>query len=263
MRVGTIATTGAETFSVHGERGRGRTVVLGHALTLDRTTLAEVAGILARSHHVVTWDARGHGSRPAPDGPFSHADLADDVADLLDELNIARAVVGGVSQGAFVAIELAVTQPERVEGLVLISCQAHPEPPEVVPPQREAVRRWATEGLDAGHARWMAEMNFGPGHPLASSWVDRWTSQDGGRYVEAFEALFSRPDRTRDLAGLDAPTVVVRGEHDGWISASAAAELAAGLPRAGDVVTIPGAAHVPTATHPVETAAVIDDFLRI
>lgn len=236
-------------------------MVLGHALTLDRSTVDPTASLLARDRHALTWDARGHGGRTIPRGGFSYVDLAGDLLAVLDHFDIDSAVVGGVSQGAFVALELALAHPERVAGLVLIACQAATEPPEVIPPQRAAIRRWVTEGLDETHARWMAEMNFGPGHAANPAWVDYWMARDGALYVEAFEALFTRPDRRTDLRRVVAPTLVVRGEHDGWISAERAEELADGLAGAGPLVTIPGAAHVPTLTHPAEMVAAIGPFL--
>lgn len=245
-----------------GERNGGRPVVLGHALTTDRSTLEPTAALLARDHHVLTWDARGHGGRVAPRSAFSYADLAGDLLTVLDHFDIESAVVGGVSQGAFVALELGLAHPERVAGLVLIACQAATEPPEVIPSQRAAIRHWAAEGLDEAHARWMAEMNFGADHPGNQAWVDYWMSRDGNLYVEAFEALFNRRDRRADLRRVRAPALVVRGEHDGWISAERAAELADGLAGAGPVVTIAGAAHIPTLTHPADTAATISSFLE-
>ncbi|MEQ8719524.1 MAG: alpha/beta hydrolase [Acidimicrobiales bacterium] len=248
--------------TLFGERNGAPPVVLGHAVTTDRSTVEPTAVLLGRDRHVLTWDARGHGGRSAPEGGFSYADLAGDLLAVLDHFEIESAVVGGVSQGAFVALELGLAHAERVAGLVLIACQAATEPPEVIPPQRAAVRRWAAEGLDHAHAHWMAEMNFGADHPGNPAWVEYWMARDGSLYIEAFEALFNRPDRRADLRRVRAPALVIRGENDGWISAERATELADGLTGAGPLVTIPGAAHIPTLTHPVEVAATIGSFLE-
>ncbi len=241
--------------------GDGPVVVLGHALTTDQRILNHQRQRLSTRYRVVTWDARGHGQRPSPDGPFSYADLARDLGALLRDQGATRAVVGGVSQGAFVALELALLEPELVAGLILISCQAGIEPPEVVPPQREAIAGWARDGLDPAFASWMATMNFGPDFPGNEEWLSYWAGRDGRCYVEAFEALFSRPDYTAALSSITAKAIVIRGEHDGWITDERARALAAGLRDGGELVTIAGASHVPTLTHPEATTAAIESFL--
>jgi pimeloyl-ACP methyl ester carboxylesterase len=66
-------------------------------------------------------DCRAHGlTRPVgPEEKLSIGQFADDVAALMDYLRIERAVVGGISMGAAVALSLALRRPERVLGLVL------------------------------------------------------------------------------------------------------------------------------------------------
>ena len=79
---------------------------------------------LARSgHRVVAYDARGHGaSRPAPaPDAYAYADLAADLAGLLDRQGIDRATLAGVSMGAHTALRFALEQPDRVAALALIT----------------------------------------------------------------------------------------------------------------------------------------------
>jgi pimeloyl-ACP methyl ester carboxylesterase len=66
-------------------------------------------------------DCRGHGgTRPlGPADNLSFSSFADDLAALMDHLQIQSAVVGGISMGAGVALNLALRYPEKVEGLVL------------------------------------------------------------------------------------------------------------------------------------------------
>src|SRR5271165_1473207 len=70
---------------------------------------------------MVAFDMRGHGeTRPLGDlDKLTIASLADDLVALLDHLAISRAVVGGISLGAAVAVNTALRHPERVLGLVL------------------------------------------------------------------------------------------------------------------------------------------------
>jgi pimeloyl-ACP methyl ester carboxylesterase len=70
---------------------------------------------------LIGFDMRGHGeTRPLGDvNKLTIADLADDLAALLDHLEISQAVIGGISLGSAVAVKFALTHPGRVLGLVL------------------------------------------------------------------------------------------------------------------------------------------------
>ena len=69
---------------------------------------------------VTRLDQRGHGLSSSPRGPYSRADLADDVAAVLDAEGVAESILVGHSMGGIVAMEAALRHPHRVAGLVLI-----------------------------------------------------------------------------------------------------------------------------------------------
>jgi pimeloyl-ACP methyl ester carboxylesterase len=80
-------------------------------------------------HHVVAYDARGHGrSSPAPEPrAYGYEQLAGDLLAVLDAMELARAVIAGASMGAHTALWLALNAPERVAGLVVITPAYEPE----------------------------------------------------------------------------------------------------------------------------------------
>ena len=101
------------------ETGRGRTLVLQHGLCADAAQPAEVFPE-GRGFRCLTLECRGHGrSDVGPLEALSIATFADDLASLLCERGESRAVVGGISLGAAVALRLAVRRPELVASLVL------------------------------------------------------------------------------------------------------------------------------------------------
>ena len=75
---------------------------------------------LAKHFQVITLDNRGTGRSSKPEGPYSIPKMADDVANLLDYLNIEKAHVLGESMGGMIAQEVALRHPEKVEKLVLV-----------------------------------------------------------------------------------------------------------------------------------------------
>lgn len=101
-------------------RGSGPSVLLlnGSASTLDDS--AVIVDVLAGRCDVVAHDQRGLGHTAIPPGPYSMADYAADALGVMDHVGWDRCRVVGISFGGMVALELAVTWPERVERLALL-----------------------------------------------------------------------------------------------------------------------------------------------
>ena len=106
------------------DRGEGPAVVLAHGLTASRRYVVMGSKALQRGgHRVVAYDARGHGSSspPADREAYGYGDLTADLTCVLDTSGIERAVLAGVSMGAHTCLRLALEQPERVAGVVVIT----------------------------------------------------------------------------------------------------------------------------------------------
>ncbi len=97
-------------------------IVLAHGLLMNRRMFERLGPALAeRGNRVICVDLLGHGRSDQPDDlrVYSMPLFAEQVLALLDHLGLERAVVGGTSLGANVALELAVRHPDRVEGLFI------------------------------------------------------------------------------------------------------------------------------------------------
>lgn len=106
------------------ESGDGAPVVLLHGLTATRRYVVMGSRALERGgHRVIAYDARGHGSSsPAPEpGAYTYEELCEDLVEVMEVLQIPRAVLAGASMGAHTALRLALKAPERVGGLVVIT----------------------------------------------------------------------------------------------------------------------------------------------
>jgi len=135
------------------DAGDGVPVVLAHGLSSTRRYVVMGSGGLRRAgHRVVSYDARGHGSSsPAPSpGAYGYDELAADLRALLDELELERAVLAGVSMGAHTILRVALDVPERVAGLVVITPAYDPVDSE--PAGATRLRRYdaLAEGLRRG-----------------------------------------------------------------------------------------------------------------
>jgi pimeloyl-ACP methyl ester carboxylesterase len=102
------------------EQGAGPAFVFSHGLGGDYQRALELTDGLP-GLRVIVYDNRGHGrTSPLPEpSKLNFAEMADDVAALLDHLSIESAFVGGVSMGAGLALACARRHPERVRALVI------------------------------------------------------------------------------------------------------------------------------------------------
>jgi pimeloyl-ACP methyl ester carboxylesterase len=104
------------------EYGAGpRVLVMTHVLMDSRMYARFAPTLAAAGHRVITPDMLGHGESEQPHDMIAHSmqQYGEDVIALLDHLGVERAVIGGTSLGANVALEAAVLAPERVRALVL------------------------------------------------------------------------------------------------------------------------------------------------
>ncbi len=108
--------------------GGGPPLVLLHGgmLTID-LNFASLIPTLAASHTVIGVEQQGHGRTANIDREITYPHLASDVVGLLDRLDIGRATVLGHSMGGAVALELAVSHPDRVSGIVPMSASVRPD----------------------------------------------------------------------------------------------------------------------------------------
>lgn len=99
----------------------GLPVLFVHADIGNVTQWREALDHLRPTRRAVALDLRGHGrSAPAANGDYSFSGRAEDVAALVDALDLARFVLVGHSGGGVVAVQYAAQHPDRVAGLLLV-----------------------------------------------------------------------------------------------------------------------------------------------
>ena len=253
------------------DAGRGTAIVLLHGLTATRRYVVMGSRLLERrGYRVVSYDARGHGESgaAASRGGYEYADMAADLAAILDHTGIDRAVLVGSSMGAATALRFALANPGRVLALVQ-STPAYAGEPHA---DAADLATWGSlaDGLESGGVEgFMAAYR-----PAASGrWRDalmRLTRQRLSRHRDLAalaDALRIVPgsrafDGLEALEGLEAATLVVgsRDEADPEHPLAVAEAYVARLPNAELVVEDPG--KPPLAWRGAQISRAIDDFLR-
>ncbi len=227
----------------------------------------EVAPDLARDHHVLALDQRGHGDSDwSPDGRYRREDFVADVRALLDDRAWSTATVMALSLGGLNAIAFAAEHPERVRGLVVVDVT-----PTINPAGGKAIAAQLASRDFASFEEAVARaQTFNPlrtaeniqerlRHALRRTPEGRWTYKfdariGSGGLESDFERLWEK------VRVIRCPTLLVRGAQSAILSREAAARFVRELP-GSTVVEVPGAGHSVMGDNPAGFVGAVRPFL--
>jgi 3-oxoadipate enol-lactonase len=264
-RGGRTASTPALHYSVREPRsGKAprHTVVLSHALGCDLSMWDGLAAQLSSDCRVIAYDHRGHGSSDASKGPYTMAELADDAARLLRELDTGPVVWVGLSMGGMVGQELALRHPSLVRALVLANTTSgYPDAARAVWEQRIAtVNDQGIEAIaDAVMARYFHDGFRAQKAGTVARFRRRLVTTDAVGYVGCCSAV-GNVDTTARLGQIAAPALVIAGELDQGTPVAMAETLARGMPNA-QLAVLKEASHLSAVEQPVAFNAAVSAFI--
>jgi pimeloyl-ACP methyl ester carboxylesterase len=197
--------------------GSGLPVVFLHAFPLNRTMWDPQVSALVGECRCIPIDFRGFGDSAAA-GPYSMDRYADDVAGVLDALQIERAVITGLSLGGYVTFAFWRRHRDRVRALVLADTLARGDLIENVARRRELIEMAETQGSSAVANAQIAGLmgkTTRDKRPDIYDAIHRTMSQapEAG-VIGALEAMIERPDSTETLGTIDVPTLIIVGNED-------------------------------------------------
>jgi pimeloyl-ACP methyl ester carboxylesterase len=102
--------------------GSGPALLLTHGYSSTSAMWAGQIDALAKCHTLVLWDMRGHGQSDYPNDPSAYSEdlTVGDMAALLDQIGIKRAIVGGLSLGGYMSLAFYRAHPDRVRALLIV-----------------------------------------------------------------------------------------------------------------------------------------------
>lgn len=259
--------TAANGIRLYYERhGRGAPVVLVSGLGADAHFWYRQVPELARQFEVVTFDNRGACRSDKPDAPYTIRMLADDVAGLLDALDVSAAGVVGASLGSFIAQEFALAYPVRATRMVLC-CTSFGGPRSMpIPPETLQVMMNRT-GDAARDLRAFLEVQFATDFPQTHrDEIEDYIAwrvahpQPVFAYQRQLTAAVAHDTEAR-LGHIDIPTLVLHGGRDRVVPVGNAELVANTIPGAR-LHLFPDAGHLFLWERSDQANHIIADFLK-
>jgi 3-oxoadipate enol-lactonase len=196
---------------------------------------------LSNRYRCLRYDTRGHGRSPVAEQPVTIEQLADDLAGLLDALDIEQAHIIGLSLGGMTAQAFGIRHAARAQSLTLMATSAY------LPhgwDERAATVRANGMGaiVDAVLARWFTP-NFAAAHPEAVAPLrQRFLANNPQGYAACCEAIRDMDLRASNAA-LQASTLIIAGADDQATPVMMMEDIRARVPQA-ELVVLPQAAHI-------------------
>ncbi|TWD82786.1 3-oxoadipate enol-lactonase [Kribbella amoyensis] len=225
-------------------------VLLGSSLGTTHAMWAPQVEALSERFRVVAFDHRGHGDSETPDGPYTLADLGNDVLELLDTLDEQQASYVGISLGGAVGLWLAENAPDRFHRFALLCPPADPAANAAMWTERAAqVRAEGTKAIaEATLGRWFLPEHAESHQAEVEAIRDQLLGTSAEGYAACCEAL-ATADLTADLGKITAPVLLVTTEQDASIPPETVIPLAGRIAGA-HLEIIENAAHLVTYSHP-------------
>lgn len=256
--------------------GSGPPVLFVHGLSGSWTNWLEQLAALAGSHRVIALDLPGFGHSPMPSHPVTMAAYASMLDEIMGELGVPSAALVGNSMGGLISCELAISFPERVERLVLVSAAGistrrdAPGGANLIWMQR--LERALSGGggyfarhsvtvarhrrlREAGLALFVAHPGMLP--PALASEMIRGAGKPG--FMSALRSMMGHELRSR-LELIGCPTLVVWGERDRAVSVRDGHVFSELIPDAR-LVVFEDTGHIAMVERPAAFNALLEDFL--
>jgi 3-oxoadipate enol-lactonase len=245
--------------------GTGPPVVLLHGSPLSREMWVPQVSALQDAYRVITPDLRGFGDSPGFTDTPSLDRMADDIAELLNDLKISeRIVLGGLSMGGYVAFAFVRRHGSRLRGLILADTKAEADDAEGKA-NRDRLIAFASQHtgrdvLEQMLAKLVCPETLTKRPDVVALLRQIGDKQTSAGIIGALQAMRDRPDSVPSLASITVPTLIVVGEKDA-ITPPALAETMAARIRGAKLVCIAGAGHMANLENPNEFNTAVRSFL--
>jgi 3-oxoadipate enol-lactonase len=216
----------------------------------------------AQDHQLIRYDARGHGGSPVTMGPYSFADLGQDVLAVMNALDIPKAAFCGISMGGHTGLWLGIHAGSRFNTIAVCNSAAKIGTPQGWNERAAMVREGGQASMralaESSPGRWFSA-DFVHTHPAQVQRAQAWIAGIAPEgYAACCEAL-AASDLRDDLGRITTPTLLLAGASDPVTTVADAKAIQAGI--AGAQLALVPASHLSNLEAPREFDQAVLHFL--
>lgn len=169
---------------------------------------------LQNDFFIICYDTRGHGASSAPQGPYTLAQLGQDVVNLLEHLNIKKASFCGISMGGLTGQWLAIHKSEYFNHVIVCNTAAKIGQEQAWNDRAKLVREQGLQPIAATAAtRWFTERFIQSQAAIVESLSNDLAAGSAEGYASCCEAL-AKADLRENLKSITVPVLVIAGQQD-------------------------------------------------
>lgn len=244
------------------DRGSGPVLLFVHGFPLNHTMWYEQLDEFASTHRVIAPDLRGLGGSEVTEGAVSMEQYADDLAILLDVMQIrGKVALCGLSMGGYIAFEFVRKYQQRLSALVLCDTKTAADKPAQAKGRRQMADMARREGTapvaDAMLPKLLGKKTLKNKPDVVDSVRQMILTADPRGVASAQLGMAERRDSEDVLATINVPTLVIVGEDDALAPPAEMREIASKI-KGAQFVVLPGVGHMP----PVEDPRAFNTALR-
>lgn len=202
----------------YNDEGSGPPVILLHGYPFNRSMWKEQVALLRDNYRVVTPDLRGHGKSDTVPGPSTMSAMAQDVASLMDALDISEASMGGLSMGGYIVLAFYRLFPNRVRSLILADTRAQADTEEGKQNRANQAEKVLAEGMagivDSMLPKMLAPDTVSKRPEVVKRIRDLMLQTKPEGAAAALRGMAMREDQTELLSQITLPALIVVGRED-------------------------------------------------
>lgn len=248
------------------EHGTGKPVVLLHAFPLSRKMWqSQIEPLIAENCRVILPDLRGFGENHNFADINTMEDMAKDIGELLDNLKIEKAIIGGLSMGGYVAFNLYRLLPEKFAAMILADTTCAADTDEKRETRFDLIDEIEKDGsqvlIEAMLPNLISDFTKTNNQELHKKLQQEFSNVNPKGVISALRGMAGRKEHCHILKAISVPTLLIYGEHDSDAFLQNANQMHNKI-KFSNLEIIPQAGHYSNLEQPEKFNEVLVDFVK-
>ena len=241
-----------------------RTIIFVHGFPYDHSMWEKQIDALSSSYYCITYDIRGLGESPAGDGQFTMESFIDDLEFIIDELNLNKPVLCGLSMGGYISFRAIERMQNKFGGVIFCDTKPEADNNEGKLKRAASIKKINKEGLEAFVNEFVpncfAESSIKNMRMQYENILFKSATFDPLGVKGCILAMIGRNDTTGSLNKIKIPSLVLCGEKDKLTPPETMKNLAKNITDS-QFILIPGAGHMTPVENPDAVNKAIYEFM--